>query len=124
MSAVGESRPPLTFACAPYDRMLALFDGTITIEGVDLRPIPISQPTELFSRMLSKEEFDVAEMSLTHCFTLTATGHARFVTLPIFPSRMFRHGFIFINRDSGISAPADLAGKRIGVQGFQMTAAV
>ena len=115
---------PLTFACAPYDRMQSLFDGTVGIEGAALQPLPIAQPMEIFSRMLANDAFDVAEMSLTHAFTLTANGSARFVTLPVFPSRMFRHGFIFVNRASGITTPAGLAGKRIGVQGFQMTAAV
>lgn len=114
----------LTFACAPYDRMQPLFDGSVKIEGVEIRPIPIGQPVEIFGPMLARDAFDIAEMSFTHCFVLYANGRARFRTLPVFPSRMFRHGFIFVNRHAGINAPADLAGKRIGVQGFQMTAAV
>jgi 4,5-dihydroxyphthalate decarboxylase len=118
------SRLSLTLACGPYDRMNALYNGSVQVEGVDLRTIPIDQPMEVFSRMLKNEDFDISEMSLTHCFTLRAANKAKFVTLPVFPSRMFRHGFIFINRKSGISSAKDLSGKRIGVQGYQMTAAV
>jgi 4,5-dihydroxyphthalate decarboxylase len=118
------SRLSVTLACGPYDRMSALFNGSVQVEGVDLRCIPIQQPMEVFSRMLKNQEFDISEMSLTHCFTLRAANKARFVTLPVFPSRMFRHGFIFINSKSGIRSPKDLQGKRIGVQGYQMTAAV
>lgn len=118
------SRLSLTLACGPYDRMAAIYDGTVRVESVDLRCIPIEQPMEVFSRMLKYQEFDIAEMSLTHCFTLRAANKANFVTLPVFPSRMFRHGFIFINKRSGINDPKDLKGKRIGVQGYQMTAAV
>jgi 4,5-dihydroxyphthalate decarboxylase len=114
----------LSFACGPYDRMQALFDGRVRIEGVELTPMPIEQPMHVFSRMLDEEAFDISEMSLAHCFALRARGTARFVTIPVFPSRMFRHGFIFINRNAGIASPEDLAGKRIGVQGYQMTAAV
>lgn len=114
----------LTFACAPYDRVLGLFDGSVKIEGVEIEPVPIEQPVEIFGPMLARDAFDVAEMSFTHCFVLRANGRARFRTLPVFPSRMFRHGFIFVNRRAGIREPADLAGKRIGVQGYQMTAAV
>jgi len=117
-------RLTLSFACGPYDRMEALYNKTVTPEGADLVPKIIQRPLDIFSRMLEDEEFDVAEMSLTHCFILRAAGTARFVTLPVFPSRMFRHGFIFVNRRSGIRAPTDLAGRRIGVQGYQMTAAV
>jgi 4,5-dihydroxyphthalate decarboxylase len=117
-------RLTLSFACGPYDRMEALYNGTVVAEGVDLVPKIIQRPLDIFSRMLKSDEFDVAEMSLTHCFVLRAKNTARFVTLPIFPSRMFRHGFIFVNRKSGIRTPAELAGRRIGVQGYQMTAAV
>jgi 4,5-dihydroxyphthalate decarboxylase len=104
--------------------MSALFDGSVQVEGVDLRCIPIHLPTEVFGRMLKNQEFDIAEMSLTHCFTLRAANKARFVTLPVFPSCMFRHGFIFVNKRANIKSPKDLQGKRIGVQGYQMTAAV
>ena len=58
----------LTFACAPYDRILPLFDGSVAIPNVRLEPIPIEQPMEIFSRMLAKDEFDLSELSLTHCF--------------------------------------------------------
>ena len=108
-SRAAQSSLILTFACAPYDRVQPLFDGTVKIEGVEIRPVPISQPVEIFAPMLARDAFDIAEMSFTHCFVLAANGRARFGTLPVFPSRMFRHGFIFINRE---------AGKRIGVQGF------
>lgn len=114
----------LTFACGPYDRMQPLYEGAVGIEGVEIVPRVIQFPVEIFSRMLKNDEFDIAEMSLTHCYTLSALGKARFVTLPVFPSRMFRHGFIFVNRRAGIRTPKDLEGRRIGVQGYQMTAAV
>lgn len=118
------SKPSLTFACGPYDRMEPLYNGTVSVEGVDLVPRVIQTPMHIFGPMLKNGEFDISEMSLTHCFTLRAQGQAKFVTLPVFPSRMFRHGFTYINRRSGIQSPADLEGKRIGVQGYQMTAAV
>jgi 4,5-dihydroxyphthalate decarboxylase len=89
-----------------------------------MTPILLRRPLDVFSRMLAKSEFDIAEMSLTHCYTLKVQGTAKFVTLPVFPSRMFRHGFIFVNARSGIAAPKDLEGRKIGVQGYQTTAAV
>lgn len=115
---------PVTLACGPYDRMQALYNGTVRIEGVELRAEIIQEPMQIFGRMLATEAFDIAEMSLTHCFLLRASNRAKFVALPVFPSRMFRHGYIFVNAKSGIAAPRDLEGKRIGVQGYQMTAAV
>ena len=117
------SKLRLSFCSGPYDRMSAIFDGTVAIEDVELRALAVQQPMEIFSRMLRNDEFDVSEMSLAHCFFLRQRGLARFVSVPIFPSKMFRHSFIFVNRNA-VTTPADLKGKRIGVQGFQMTAAV
>lgn len=114
----------LTMACGSYDRTEALRCGLVKIEGVDLTYLPIQWPVEIFSRMLQGSEFDIAEMSLTHCFVLCAWNRFPFITLPVFTSRLFRHGYIFVNRQSGIKAPKDLENKRIGVQGYQMTAAV
>jgi 4,5-dihydroxyphthalate decarboxylase len=55
------SKLRLTFACGPYDRTLALRDGTISPEGIDLNYIA-SQPPDIFWRMLQFKEFEVSEM--------------------------------------------------------------
>jgi 4,5-dihydroxyphthalate decarboxylase len=67
---------------------------------------------------------DVAELSASEFISLTAQGGCPFVALPVFPSRVFRHGYIFVNRRRGISAPKELAGKRIGVPLYTQTAAI
>jgi 4,5-dihydroxyphthalate decarboxylase len=113
----------LTFACGPYDRTQALRDGTIRAEGIDLTYVAL-QPAEIFWRMLQFREFDVSEMSLSNYTTLVDGGEAPFVAIPVFPSRVFRHGYFFINTDKGIKTPADLKGKRGGVPEYSMTAAV
>jgi 4,5-dihydroxyphthalate decarboxylase len=46
------------------------------------------------------------------------------VGLPVFPSRSFRHGFIFVNAHAGIREPRDLSGKRLAATEYQQTAAV
>ena len=74
--------------------------------------------------MVGGLEFDVSELSCSEFVSMTAAGKCPFVALPVFPSRMFRHGFIYINKNSGIRAAKDLEGKRVGVPLYTQTAAI
>jgi len=114
----------LSLACGPYDRTEALRNGVVRPEGIDLIYVPIQSPPEIFARMVTNASFDASEMSCAHYFSHRARGNFPFVALPVFPSRMFRHGFIFVNATSGIRGPEDLEGKRVGVPEYSQTAAV
>jgi 4,5-dihydroxyphthalate decarboxylase len=118
------SKLKLTFACGLYDRMLPLHTGEVRPEGIDLSFIVLDTPREIFDRMGGRMEFDVAEMSGAEFLMRSAAGNNPFVAIPVFPSRMFRHGLIAVNRRCGIKGPKDLAGKRIGVPLYSMSAAV
>jgi 4,5-dihydroxyphthalate decarboxylase len=117
------SRLRLTLACSNYDRTRALFDGRVAIEGIELNclPLPIE---EIFFRMLRHQEFDLAEMSLSSYVVSLFGENSCFIAIPVFPSRCFRHSSIFIHSGSGIGAPRDLVGRRVGVPEYQMTAGV
>jgi 4,5-dihydroxyphthalate decarboxylase len=115
---------PLTLACGPYDRTEALRTGIVQPEGIDLTYVPIQSPPEIFSRLIKKDSFDVSEMSAAVYFQLRSQDAFRYIALPVFPSRLFRHGYIFVNTGSGIREPKDLEGKRVGVQEYRQTAAV
>ena len=115
---------PVTVACGPYDRMEAIRTGAVQIEGIDVTYVAIQSPPEIFARMIKNQAFDVAEMSMAHYLISRSRGTFPFIALPVFPSRLFRHGFIFVNQRTGISAPEDLAGRRIGVQEYRQTATV
>ncbi len=116
------SRLRLTLACGPYDRTDALRTGLVQPEGIDLNYLAIKSPPEIFSRMLDLESFDASEMSLSQYLTIRSRGDERFVALPVFPSRVFRHGFIFVRDD--VRHPKDLDGRRVGVPEYWQTAAV
>jgi 4,5-dihydroxyphthalate decarboxylase len=119
----------LHMATGPYDRIEALRYGAIKPEGIALNyetRIPVHS---IFVGMAEREEFDVSEMSLALYTTkrsrALAGGEAfPFVAIPVFPSRVFRHGNFFINRKTGITSPKDLEGKRIGIQEYRQTAGV
>ncbi len=116
------SRLPLSFACAAYDRTLPLFDGRVQPEGIDLNVV-LLRYEDTFWRMLRHQEFDASEMSLSSYFMSKENG-PDFVAIPVFLSRVFRHSSIYINTDAGITAAADLKGKRVGVPEYQITAAL
>ena len=117
------ARLRMTLACWDYDRTRALADGTVRPEGIDL--VYLQQPVEeTFFRMLRHREFDCAEMSLSSYALSLGRDERPFVAIPAFPSRFFRHSCIFVSARSGITQPADLAGRRVGSPEYQMTAPV
>lgn len=113
----------LTLACGRYDRTQALIDGRVRPEGVELDYVAL-RPGETFWRQLNHEEFDASEMSLSSYTILRSEGDERFIAIPVFPSRTFRHSAVYVLQGSPIESPEQLRGKRVGVGDYQMTAAV
>src|SRR5438094_104380 len=114
--------PEITLACQDYDQTRALRDGAVTAAGFELKLVSISPPSQIFLRMLHDEEFDASEMSLSNYMIACGQGDTRFVAIPVLPSRMFRHSYIWINANAGIREPRDLIGKRVGIADYSMTA--
>jgi 4,5-dihydroxyphthalate decarboxylase len=115
-------RVPLSLACGAYDRTAALARGDIRPDGIDLTwlALPVE---ETFFRMTRHREFDAAEMSLSS-YLISLEAGAPFVAIPAFVSRAFRHNGIYVRAGSGITAPAGLAGRLVGVAEYQLTANV
>ena len=113
----------LSLACGNYDHTRALMEQKISPEGIDLIPI-ILNPGEIFWRMLQYNEFDASEMSLSNTITERCKQNPRFIAIPAFPSKIYRHSYIFINKKSGIKTPKDLNGKKVGLPEYTMTATV
>jgi 4,5-dihydroxyphthalate decarboxylase len=117
------SKLKLTLACWNYDRTRALADGSVQPDGVELTYLNLPVE-ETFFRMLRYQEFDVAEMSLSSYTVSLFRDNPPFIAIPVFPSRVFRHGSIFVSTKSGIHEPKDLIGKRVGNPEYQLTALV
>jgi 4,5-dihydroxyphthalate decarboxylase len=86
----------------------------------------IDSPSEAFHRITHSNDYDGGEMSLSFYTTLLSKYGAEMelVGIPVFPSRMFRHGNIGINTRSGIKSPKDLAGKVLGLPEYGLTMGV
>jgi 4,5-dihydroxyphthalate decarboxylase len=113
----------LTLGCTASDRTRPFADGRVNIPGITLVPVFLP-PTELFPRAVGDAPFDVTELSAATQLVQLSRGTARYVALPVFPSRSFRFDSLYGNAESGINEPADLIGRRIGVPEYQMTMAV
>jgi 4,5-dihydroxyphthalate decarboxylase len=118
------SRLKLTFAACRYDRLEAIREGNVEVEGVDLTCLTLKAGRMVFDRMVGGQEFDIAELSASEFISLAGGGDRRFVALPVFPSRVFRHGYVFINTRVGIRTAKDLEGKRVGLPLYTQTAAI
>ena len=113
----------LSIACRPYDRIAALMDGAVQVEGCTTSILPLPAE-EIFSRAYSRAEFDVTELSMSSHIITTEKKISPYVGIPVFISRMFRHQAIYVRTDRGIEKPQDLRGKTLGVPEYQMTAAL
>ncbi len=118
----GEQPLKLQVAGYQYDRVAALADGRVKVDGCDVdfcKDNIGNLNTHVFSGPGTR---DVSEVGL-HPFILAyANGDFRdYTLLPIFPLRVFRHKSIFIRGDRGITRPEDLAGKKIATPGYSST---
>lgn len=113
----------LSAALTPSPMTRPLLDGKVTVEGVDLTSTAI-HASEMFWRQLRFEEFDVSELSLSSLLIALTRGDRRWTAIPVFTTRRFFHTGILVHSGAGITEPADLKGKRVGVPEYQQTAAL
>src|SRR5271155_5266445 len=122
-------RLSLTYASCKYDRIEALRSGEVQAEGIDLNVIVLPSGRQIFDRMVGGQEFDASELSASEFVSLMGhslmnNGNSPFVAIPVFPPRVFRHGYIFVNKRSGIRTPKDLEGRRVGLPLYTQTASI
>jgi 4,5-dihydroxyphthalate decarboxylase len=101
----------------------ALKRGDVAPTGVSLAFEEVPVLPQAFRRMVRGLEFDVSEMALTTYLVAKAHGVA-LTALPVFLVRGFHHGAIQTDPAAGF-APADLAGRKVGVnRGYTVTTGV
>ena len=109
---------PLSLAISPYDHVRDLRADGIELNVLEL---PIE---EIFYRFTKFREWDASEMSFGKTVSLLSGTAPDIVAIPVFPSRVFRHSAIYVGKESGIKAPKDLEGRRVGIPEWAQTAGI
>ena len=106
-----------------YDRIRAIMDGRVSIEGADVS-FNVENIYDLNNYVYGPEKkYEVTELGLIPYITQYINNDFRDYTLiPVFISRIFRHRNVFVSVNSGIEKPEDLIGKRVGTPGYGMSA--
>ncbi|MEK7281579.1 MAG: hypothetical protein AAB037_04415, partial [Chloroflexota bacterium] len=91
-------------------------------EGLDLVWV-FFYARELFRGMV-RGDFESGEVSITYLMAMLDRGDTSLVGIPVFSTRAFRHGHVFVHPDAGINVPGDLVGKRVGMPEYIMATAV
>jgi 4,5-dihydroxyphthalate decarboxylase len=113
----------LKTAIATYPHTKGLKDGTVAVPGVEFEQVEVAPIIGAFRRMCRTLEFDLCEMAITTY--LTAKAHDKpFTALPVFVMRQFHHSPIVYNTKSGVKAPKELEGKKVGVRAYTVTTGV
>ncbi len=113
----------LTMTCGPYDRARALIDKRVEPVGIelDLTVNPKSPGSPVYAL---EGKFDAAEFYTGSYMADLPYRSLGYTAIPIFVKRMFRHSYIYINNKSGIKKPADLNGRRVGLQSWFTSAGI
>lgn len=114
---------PISMTFWDYDRVQALADGRVKIEGCDAVHMNLDIH-DIFFRAIRNQEFDITEMSFSSYMMMVGAGNPPYTAIPVFLSRMWRHSAIYIRTDRGIKKPEDLKGREVGVPEYQVTAAL
>lgn len=112
----------ISMALGDYDINRGLIDGRVRVEGCETSVITGLASPERHWRFLRHEEFDACELSVGSY--LASLPEQRFVAVPAFPHRRFRHHYYFVRRASEIREPKDLEGRNVGLRTWQTSAGI
>jgi len=108
---------PLTISIFKHGQWDALRDGDVSAEGIALEHVDLGSPYRPMVRDLA---FDVAEVALT-TYVCAKSFDVPITAIPIFSNRDVTMTPVVYNTRSGIQAPKDLEGKRVGLRSYTVT---
>jgi 4,5-dihydroxyphthalate decarboxylase len=96
--------------------------GAILSPDVAFDCADVKVPNTAFKRVVRDLEFDVAELAIVTFLLARAFGKP-LALLPVVVTARFQHPLLVYNAERGPLAPADLAGRRIGLRSYSVTTA-
>lgn len=114
-----ENDRPLTIAGYPYDRVTAIREGKVTIDGYKVQFVQ-SKIGDLNRHVFNgPATHDVSEVGLIPYLLAYCNDDFRdYQLLPVFILKVFRHKSIFVRTDGPIKTPADLKGRKVATVGY------
>jgi 4,5-dihydroxyphthalate decarboxylase len=106
-----------------YPNTLALKRGEIASDLVALEFADVKVANTGFKPLVREARFDLAELAIVTYLQAKAFDKP-YVLLPIVVMARGQHHTIAYNQERGPLAPADLAGKRVGVRAYSVTTGV
>ena len=111
---------PIRLTCADYARVMPLATGDVRPNGIDLTLIhgtdgSWTQRADMLRRAIGDASVHGGEASMAGHLRRIDKGDRSSVALPVFPLRNFVARDLYVRKGGGITTPADLRGKRIGM---------
>ncbi|MDR5825986.1 ABC transporter substrate-binding protein [Caballeronia sp. LZ043] len=113
----------LSIVLGRHGQVADLRAGTVKVEGHALDFIEIVRMPDAYRAMARSQPYDICEMAPTSYLMARAAG-APITALPLPMTRRFRHAGLQRPVLSALRSPRDLAGRRVGVRAYSVTAAV
>jgi len=121
--ATAAGKQKISVAGYDYDRVRAIMDGQVGIDGAEVNFTFEDIYALNRSAFGAERNYDVTELGLIPFISKYINNDFRdYVLIPVFISRIFRHRNVFVHVDAGIDKPEDLRGRRIGTPGYGMSA--
>lgn len=108
----------IEFPVMRYDITMPLLEGRVPIDGIALKPVKSSSMINKEDPKLKAGDFGLMDLNIGYFLPAIEAGW-EIIGLPVFSKRKPVYQLIFCHSDSGIRAPKDLAGKRIGSRTYR-----
>lgn len=109
-------------ALTSYPHTRPLTDGTVTPDGLKLDFDPLAEGSifPAFRKMARSQCFDISEFGISTALCAVEQG-LPIRLLPVFVTRRFDHGGVFVRKDSPVTALSELRGPRVAVKSYTVT---